>query len=67
MVNKVKSLRIPKNHNQNALILIVVTEAKARSIALTRPQTEIKQRDSKIYVVLREKIPLYQGVCNKSQ
>ena len=31
---------------------IFVVEAEVRSIALTHPQTEIKQRDTKIYVVV---------------
>ena len=41
---------------------IVVAEAEARPIALRHPQTEIKQRDPKIYVVQREEILPHQGV-----
>lgn len=64
-VNKVKLFRIPKNYNQNALILIVVTEAKARSIALTHPQKETKQKETKIYDVWTKKILLHPwGVTN---
>ena len=58
-VNKVKLFRIPKNYNQNALILIVVTEAKARSIELTHPQKETKQKETKIYDVWTKKILLH--------
>ena len=41
---------------------IVVAEAKKRSITLTHPQTEIKQRNTKLYVVRREEILLYPQV-----
>ena len=42
---------------------MVVIEAEARSIKLTHPQTEIKQRDTKIYVVRREEIPQHPRVA----
>ena len=49
-------------HNQKTVIPIVVAKAEVRSTPLTHLRTEIKQKDTKIYVVWRDEILLHPRV-----